>query len=57
MRIAFSAERVDPGNSEFGVRNTPKVVGGITPECAIAAREFYAEIVDVVVEAKGGQRG
>ncbi|WP_270888462.1 nucleotide sugar dehydrogenase [Pedococcus sp. 5OH_020] len=53
--IAFSPERIDPGNERFGVQNTPKVVGGLTPECGHRAREFYAEFVDTVVEAKGAK--
>jgi UDP-N-acetyl-D-glucosamine dehydrogenase len=55
VNIAFSPERIDPGNQEFGVRNTPKVVGGLTPECTRAARDFYAEFIDTVVEAKGAK--
>ena len=50
--IAFSPERIDPGNEHYGVRNTPKVVGGLTPECGRRAREFYAHFIDTVVEAK-----
>jgi len=50
--IAFSPERIDPGNARFGVRNTPKVVGGLTPECGHRARVFYAHFIDTVVEAK-----
>ena len=55
VHIAFSPERIDPGNQEFGVRNTPKVVGGLTPECTHAARDFYAQFIDTVVEAKGAK--
>jgi len=50
--IAFSPERIDPGNERFGVRNTPKVVGGLTPECGNRARAFYAHFIDTVVVAK-----
>jgi UDP-N-acetyl-D-glucosamine dehydrogenase len=53
VNIAFSPERIDPGNETYGVQNTPKVVGGLTPECTRAARDFYAEFIDTVVEAKG----
>ncbi|MEO8830131.1 nucleotide sugar dehydrogenase [Lapillicoccus sp.] len=53
IRIAFSPERIDPGNATYGVRNTPKVVGGITPTCTAAAQEFYGLFVDDVVPAKG----
>ncbi len=55
IHIAFSPERIDPGNPTFGVANTPKVVGGLTPACTRAARQFYAQFVDVVVEAKGAK--
>jgi len=55
VNIAFSPERIDPGNSTYGVKNTPKVVGGLTPECTRAARDFYAEFIDTVVEAKGAK--
>jgi len=55
VNIAFSPERIDPGNETYGVQNTPKVVGGLTPECTRAARDFYAEFIDTVVEAKGAK--
>lgn len=51
--LAFSPERIDPGNPRFGFRNTPKVVGGVTPECSRRAQEFYDRIVDTVVPARG----
>jgi UDP-N-acetyl-D-glucosamine dehydrogenase len=47
--LAFSPERVDPGNKEFGVRNTPKVVGGVTPECTELAAVLYRHTVETVV--------
>ncbi len=47
--LAFSPERVDPGNAYYTVRNTPKVVGGITPECTRRAIELYHHAVDTVV--------
>lgn len=55
IHIAFSPERIDPGNQNFGISNTPKVVGGLTPECTAAARRFYEKFVDTVVEAKGAK--
>jgi UDP-N-acetyl-D-glucosamine dehydrogenase len=55
VHIAFSPERVDPGNKAYGVKNTPKVVGGLTPACTSAARDFYATFVDTVVGAKGAR--
>lgn len=51
--LAFSPERVDPGNPVYGTKNTPKVVGGITPEASRRAAEFYGAFVDTVVQAKG----
>jgi len=55
VNIAFSPERIDPGNPTYGVQNTPKVVGGLTPACTTAARDFYAQFIDTVVEAKGAK--
>jgi UDP-N-acetyl-D-glucosamine dehydrogenase len=45
---AFSPERIDPGNTQYQVRNTPKVVGGVTPRCTEAAQALYSTIIDVV---------
>ncbi|MSR75398.1 MAG: nucleotide sugar dehydrogenase [Planctomycetes bacterium] len=47
--LAFSPERVDPGNPKFNTRNTPKVVGGHTPLCAQLAALLYSAAVDRVV--------
>jgi UDP-N-acetyl-D-glucosamine dehydrogenase len=52
FHLAFSPERIDPGNPTFGLRNTPKVVGGHTAACADAAVAFYGKVVDTVVRAK-----
>ena len=51
--LAFSPERIDPGNDRFGMKNTPKVVGGCTSECADRATAFYGSFVDQVVRAAG----
>ena len=51
--LAFSPERIDPGNPVYGMKNTPKVVGGLTPECTRRAAEFYGAFVDTVATAKG----
>lgn len=51
--LAFSPERIDPGNEQYGAKNTPKVVGGHTPACGDAAAAFYGQFVDTVVRAKG----
>jgi UDP-N-acetyl-D-glucosamine dehydrogenase len=48
--LAFSPERVDPGNERWHVRNTPKVVGGTSPACATMA----AELLDAVLDVPGG---
>jgi nucleotide sugar dehydrogenase len=53
--LAFSPERIDPGNPTYGFRNTPKVVGGVTPACAERATAFYSRIVDQVVPARGSR--
>ncbi|MGI8785033.1 MAG: nucleotide sugar dehydrogenase [Acidobacteriota bacterium] len=47
--VAFSPERVDPTNPQFNTRNTPKVIGGVTPQCTHLARLLYAQAVDHVV--------
>ena len=49
FNLAFSPERIDPGNTRFGLRNTPKIVGGITPACAERAAELYRAVCDDVV--------
>lgn len=46
--VAFSPERVDPGNKDYTIRNTPKVVGGMTPECTEIARMFYSLFIEKV---------
>jgi UDP-N-acetyl-D-glucosamine dehydrogenase len=53
--LAFSPERIDPGNQTHGFRNTPKIVGGVTPSCADAAAAFYGQICDQVVRAKSAR--
>jgi UDP-N-acetyl-D-glucosamine dehydrogenase len=47
--LAFSPERVDPGNSRYGTRNTPKVVGGITADCRRVAVALYQPAIDTLV--------
>jgi UDP-N-acetyl-D-glucosamine dehydrogenase len=47
--LAFSPERIDPGNARYGVRNTPKVVGGATPACTEAVTALYSLAVEQVV--------
>jgi nucleotide sugar dehydrogenase len=55
FHLAFSPERIDPGNPTYGITNTPKVVGGVTPSCTEAAAAFYAQFVTTVVAAKGAR--
>jgi UDP-N-acetyl-D-glucosamine dehydrogenase len=47
--VAFSPERIDPGNASFTTHNTPKIVGGITPECTEIARLFYSKFIERVI--------
>ena len=49
FHLAFSPERVDPGRTDWTTKNTPKVVGGLTPACTERAAEFYRAAVDIVV--------
>jgi len=53
FHLAFSPERIDPGNPVWGMRNTPKIVGGLTPACTERAASFYGRIVDTVVRVSG----
>ena len=48
FHLAFSPERVDPGREDFTLRNTPKVLGGLTPACAERAKELYEVVCDDV---------
>ncbi len=47
--LCYSPERVDPGNARWRTRNTPKVIGGVTPACARAGIALYAQVFDQVV--------
>jgi nucleotide sugar dehydrogenase len=53
FHLAFSPERIDPGNEHFGASNTPKVVGGFTAGCTDRVEAFYGRFVDTVVRTKG----
>mgnify|MGYP003337322801 FL=1 len=46
FHLAFSPERVDPGNTTWHIRNTPKVVGGLTPECTARSRSLLTALMD-----------
>jgi UDP-N-acetyl-D-glucosamine dehydrogenase len=47
--LAFSPERVDPGNARYTIRNTPKIVGGVTARCTELARALYAQAIETVI--------
>jgi UDP-N-acetyl-D-glucosamine dehydrogenase len=49
FHLAFSPERIDPGRTDFTVKTTPKLVGGVTAASAERARELYSEICDTVI--------
>jgi UDP-N-acetyl-D-glucosamine dehydrogenase len=49
FHLAFSPERVDPGRTDFTLRNTPKVVGGLTEACAARAESLYGLVCDEIV--------
>jgi UDP-N-acetyl-D-glucosamine dehydrogenase len=53
--LAFSPERVDPGNDKFTTRNIPKVVGGVTPACTKAAVKLYRQRLENVVPVSSTQ--
>lgn len=47
--VCFSPERVDPGSVHFNIRNTPKVIGGCTPDCLAVGVGFYGSFLDQIV--------
>jgi UDP-N-acetyl-D-glucosamine dehydrogenase len=49
LSVAFSPERVDPGRTDYTMRNTPKVIGGITPECTDRAAAVYGRVCEQIV--------
>ncbi len=53
--VAFSPERIDPANPTYGVCNTPKVIGGVTPACTEVAVALYATVVQQVVPVSSTQ--
>ncbi|MBI5867076.1 MAG: nucleotide sugar dehydrogenase [candidate division Zixibacteria bacterium] len=53
--LAFSPERVDPGNAKWGTKNTPRIVGGTTPACSRMAAAFYGLFLDKVVAVSSTQ--
>lgn len=53
--LAFSPERIDPGNKEFHLTDTPKVVGGITPVCGELASLLYSQVIDRVIPVSSAE--
>jgi UDP-N-acetyl-D-glucosamine dehydrogenase len=47
---ASSPERVDPGNTQWGTKNTPRLIGGLTPTAVAKAKEFYSSFCDSIIE-------
>jgi UDP-N-acetyl-D-glucosamine dehydrogenase len=47
--LAFSPERVDPGRTDYTTRNTPKVIGGVTPACLDVAAAYYGQAIETLV--------
>ena len=55
FHLAFSPERIDPGNKTYRLDNTPKVVGGVTAKSGDQAVAFYSEFIEEVVKVKGAK--
>jgi UDP-N-acetyl-D-glucosamine dehydrogenase len=55
FHLAFSPERVDPGRTDFTLRNTPKVVGGLTEACAARAEAVYGLVCDNLVRVSSAE--
>lgn len=53
--LAFSPERIDPGNKKYTIKNTPKVIGGITPTCTELSKTLYKQIIDNVVPVSSAE--
>lgn len=52
LLVAFSPERIDPSNKQWNIKNTPKLVAGITDIAGELAHEFYSKFVDVIIKCK-----
>ena len=48
--LSFSPERIDPGRTDYTIKNTPKIVGGVTTDCTEVSTELYEVLVDSVVQ-------
>ena len=57
LLLAYSPERIDPGNEEFGLRNTPKIIGGATRASLEIAVAFYEQLVDKIVPVSSARVG
>ena len=55
LYLSFSPERIDPGNAKWNIKNTPKVVGGLTAACGEKARAFYARALDDVIVVRDAE--
>jgi UDP-N-acetyl-D-glucosamine dehydrogenase len=55
FNLCFSPERVDPGNSMWNTKNTPKIIGGITKNCLIAGVAFYEKVFDKIVPVENAE--
>ncbi|MCX8473403.1 MAG: nucleotide sugar dehydrogenase [Sediminibacterium sp.] len=53
--ICFSPERIDPGNKTWNIKNTPKIIGGITKNCCNNGIEFYSKIFDQLVPVENSE--
>jgi UDP-N-acetyl-D-glucosamine dehydrogenase len=53
--LAFSPERVDPGNPRYKTKNTPKIIGGVTPACSEIAKLLYQQAIDTVIPVSSTQ--
>jgi UDP-N-acetyl-D-glucosamine dehydrogenase len=53
--LAFSPERVDPGNARYNTRNTPKIIGGMTEACTSVAKALYGRAIDTVIPVSSTQ--
>ena len=47
--LCFSPERIDPGNKTYNTSNTPKIIGGLTPECSETGKRLYSTIINEVI--------
>tara|TARA_B100001013_G_scaffold309186_1_gene213463 strand:+ start:516 stop:1829 length:1314 start_codon:yes stop_codon:yes gene_type:complete len=55
FHLAFSPERIDPGNKTYTVKNTPKILGGITPQCTEVGALFYQQFIGTIVKVSSAR--